>query len=259
MLSGKVVKDPKGLGRVCTVQLDQGFRSMFINSTKAEEVRVSPRYWIPEGGNLAFILLFPVAYLLAKGYQLNKYCGWGLCKRDSDDEVLEGGEMKQVDIMPEQEQAEPDKRRVSCARRVRVKFMELYTAPWCCLCGRSVKQVMLFAFHFYDLFTDIQYLVTIPLFEIGMFWGMIASLILPLLLCYWVMSDTKESGLICGSLVLSVAVMYLGAAPLVLTDVEDPDDQDDVDRIKALQDIVFGILQDYPQFFIQGLNTLMIG
>ena len=49
------------------------------------------------------------------------------------------------------------------------------------LCGRSANQFMAAGFHLLDLWSDYQYLITVPIYSPALFWLMITSIILPLI------------------------------------------------------------------------------
>ena len=83
---------------------------------------------------------------------------------------------------------------------------------------------MAFLFHFYDIFTDFQYLITIPLFNLGIMMAMITSLILPLFPLILVVIDPPDRYLVFGSRILTVIAGYIGLGPLILVTAESQGD-----------------------------------
>ena len=67
-------------------------------------------------------------------------------------------------------------------------------------CGRTANQFMDAGFHLLDLWSDYQYLITVPIYSPALFWLMITSIILPLIpqLALAVIMGTSEQGALMG-------------------------------------------------------------
>ena len=163
----KNVTDPEGLNRECKVTLYQGMWEIILKSIMTGQVWISPRFWSYEAGNLGFVLIFPI---LVIGSLLRTACKVYFFQRGSRNEENDG-EQK------------------SCLCETWSKMMSYYKDPLPCLYNRSIKQIIQALFAFYDVYTDFEYLLTVPIFSGWIIGFMIASLMAPFFISLYMAYD----------------------------------------------------------------------
>ena len=73
---------------------------------------------------------------------------------------------------------------ISCCRRTASKMGNFYKGPQDCLCGRSFEQIIAAMFFIYDIYTDYEYIITVPIVNNVMLGFMISTLVIPLVVSF---------------------------------------------------------------------------
>lgn len=138
-------------------------------------------------------------------------------------------------------------------------------------CGRSLAQIVSAGFNAYDVYTDYNYLLTVPIYGNVLYGFLIGTLLLPLLLSMiagWLIEkDSNQNGpcKLALSLLFGLAI-YSGVFPLMapaqskdvdseLEEREGGKDEIvanlwDADSLAMATDLGLGCLEDYPQFLL---------
>ena len=205
----------------------------------AEEVRFSPRYWTHKNGNYWFVVTFPLAMIASCLLGCIKVFCCDVCtnQTESDGEQQKGF------------------------------FESCYTGPIPCLYNRSLKQVMGAVFSFYDVISDFQYIITVPIYTYWILGPMIASLALSF--AYSVLIGLSpengpnpielKDGDPLAKKILAVSCNTLAAFTGLFTLLAYRADHKELDESKVRMDYAFGVVEDCPQFVFQGLNSFLLG
>ena len=153
------------------MDLLQAAYSFTLTSSKAEVVLVSPRFWSGESGNLLFVLIFPIVYILAKARQL-----YFVCCSDHKEE-LNAKKYEEEDGEAPGDCCGSVAHYYSCVTN---RMNWIYHHGHCF--GRSMAQFVSAAFMAYDIYADYEYLITVPIYGNVLHGLLITSLALPLLL-----------------------------------------------------------------------------